>query len=179
LVNMMKRSKVSSEAEVKAEYTAAAESAAETTVSPGATKTNFADLRDLTIIYQPFEYRDKKELEIYNIPLDAEILEKYSLQGNLPKIKKLVITAAELARFINSNSEEISKADKTLNTKTKNKYLETIKALSNLATKGLTGVHNKDAEAIVTALNLAGLNPIEQKTLAKYLEEAPEITKHN
>lgn len=67
--------------------------------------------------------------------------------------------------------------NKRVGVKTENSYLRLIYALSKaLAGGSLTGVKNKDAEIIYTALAAKGIEcPIGQKTLAKYLGEASEL----
>lgn len=69
---------------------------------------------------------------------------------------------------LNSNTE--------LSTKTKNCYLKTIYALSAALCKGLTGNKHTDANAVLAALDAANVqHPIENKALAKYLDEGKKL----
>lgn len=79
----------------------------------------------------------------------------------------------ELAHPANSNKKP---ANKEPNKKTTNTYLKTIHALSKAVADGLTGVKHKDAEAILTALDVKGIErPLSAKKLAEYLEEAVDL----
>lgn len=61
--------------------------------------------------------------------------------------------------------------------KTLNSQLKIIAALSEALIGGLTGIKNKDAEAILAALDSAGVErPVGPKTLGNYLAEAKKLS---
>jgi hypothetical protein len=101
----------------------------------------------------------------------------YVPAAGLPKDSPIVIRTNELSRFVQSLNEEPEV--RSISTKSQNKYLETIKALSSVLLNGLTEQPYKDAEAVVSILNTKGLDPISGRKLAEYLKEAPDITPHN
>jgi len=69
-----------------------------------------------------------------------------------------------------------NKGNNEPSTKARNSYLKTIHALSNALVDGLTGQHNKDAEAILRQLDLKSTeHPITSKTLATYLGDAKKL----
>ena len=90
---------------------------------------------------------------------------------------KLVIPVTERERFIQNVIPSVKKDLKPdITTKTKNSYLKTIRALSEALIDGLTGVPGKDANAVLTALELKGIShPVTAKTLASYLQQSEEL----
>lgn len=104
------------------------------------------------------------------VPLEA-LRADHRLWGDL------VIPRAERDRFENENGISKTRTEnKSLSPKTKNAYLRTIRALAEAVIGGLTGKHSKDAQAILTKLELQGLTtPIKEDALAKYLQEAEKL----
>ena len=60
--------------------------------------------------------------------------------------------------------------------KTVNAYLRTIVALSEALIDGFTGMPNKDAETVLSAIAAKGIEgPVSKKTLVNYLKQAKEV----
>ena len=85
-----------------------------------------------------------------------------------PKFHVLSIDDPGKATFLNA-------IEKPLSTKTENKYLVTIKALSLALVGTSTGQYHTDAKNILDDLACKGIpEPVDQRTLVKYLKKANE-----
>jgi hypothetical protein len=93
---------------------------------------------------------------------------------------KVVITREERDRFlsgIQSQAEsDHSLAGGHISPKSRNVFIRTIRALSEALIDGLTGKPYPDAEAILRALELKGIDaPISSRKLAEYLKESENL----
>jgi len=85
--------------------------------------------------------------------------------------------AHKMEKLNEISAQDTEAKSKPIGAKTENSYLRLIYALSEaLAGGSLTGVKNKDAEIVLSALATEGVEcPISKKTLSKYLGEAAEL----
>lgn len=117
---------------------------------------------------------DDRYIPIYD-EWENEVTRPYNqfLEYHESMDEQIVIPKEERDRF---EREHSGAKEKELTTKTKNAYLKTINALSRALIDGLTGVAAKDANALLTALDLKGIeHPVTAKTLASYLQESNEL----
>ena len=100
------------------------------------------------------------------------------MPNEYPLLNELVFRRDDIDDFImqviKDNAREHN-GNQVPSTKSKNKMIKVIGSLSDALIDGMSGVKNKDASAVLAALDLKGIDrPISQKKLAEYLAEAYE-----
>lgn len=118
------------------------------------------------------------------LEIDGKLYEQVDDLGNslipneYPILSELVFKREDIDDFIKQIiKDNTTKSGDSLgsSTKTKNKLIKVIGSLSDALIDGLSGVKNKDASAVLAALDLKGVaRPISQKKLAEYLAESYE-----
>jgi len=100
------------------------------------------------------------------------------MPNEYPLVNELVFKREDIDDLIKQviRDNTTKSRDKTIpSTKSNNKIMKVIGSLSGALIDGLSGVKNKDANAVLAALDLKGIDrPVSQKKLAEYLAEAYE-----